>query len=367
MTIKLMLLRPTLGQGGADRVTLTLLQHFDRRVFRPSLVLSSVAGEYVEDVPEDVAVHSLGGRRLWTAWIPLTRLLRREKPDILFSTSSGTNVIAVIAHFLAGSSGRLVLSERNVLMHGGATLKRRLLTWMKQVLYGRADRVTAVSQGVKDDLVSRLGLAAEKVTVVYNPIVSDEMLSKAQEPLDHPWFGDETPVVLGVGRLVHEKGFDILIRAIAEVGKKRPVRLVILGQGELREALQAQIDELGQSERVSLAGFDKNPFKYMAQCDLFVLSSRNEGLPGVLIQAMACGAAVVSTDCPSGPSEIITGGADGVLVPVADVGAMAREFARLLGNAELRQRFGERGRETAERFRVEVVLRNYEAALLGGN
>jgi glycosyltransferase involved in cell wall biosynthesis len=116
-----------------------------------------------------------------------------------------------------------------------------------------------------------------------------------------------------------------------------------------------------------LAGFDKNPFKYMAQCDLFVLSSRNEGLPGVLIQAMACGAAVVSTDCPSGPSEIITVGEDGVLVPVADVGAMAREIERLLGNAELRQRFGERGRETAERFRVEVVLRNYEAALLGGN
>jgi glycosyltransferase involved in cell wall biosynthesis len=367
MSSKLFLLRPTLGQGGADRVTLTLLQHFDRAVLQPSLVVSQVTGEYVEDVPPDVAVHSLGGRRLWTAWIPLTRLLRQQRPDILFSTSGGTNVIAVIAHFLSGSNGRLVLSERNVLMHGEETLKRRFLVWSKRVLYGRADRVTAVSQGVKDDLVNQLGIAEEKVTVVYNPVVTDEMLAMAQEPLDHPWFGDETPVVLGVGRLVHEKGFDILIRAIAEVGKKRPVRLVILGQGELREALLAQIDELGLSERVSLAGFDKNPFKYMAQCDLFVLSSRNEGLPGVLIQARACGAAVVSTDCPSGPSEIITRGEDGVLVPVADVGAMAREIERLLGNAELRQRCGERGRETAERFRVEVVLRNYAAALLGGN
>jgi glycosyltransferase involved in cell wall biosynthesis len=348
-------------------VTLTLLQHFDRAVFEPSLVLSQVTGEFVEDVPPDVAVHSLGGRRLWTAWLPLTRLLRQQRPDILFSTSGGTNVVAVIAHFLSGSNGRLVLSERNVLMHGEATLKRRFLVWSKRVLYGRADRVTAVSQGVKDDLVNQLGIAEEKVTVVYNPVVTDEMLAMAQEPLDHPWFSDDVPVVLGVGRLVLEKGFDVLIRAIAEVREKRPVRLVILGQGELREALQAQIDDLNLTDSVSLAGFDKNPFKYMARCDLFVLSSRHEGLPGVLIQAMACGAAVVSTDCPSGPSEIITPEVDGVLVPVEDVAAMAGLIERLLGDVELRRRFGEKGRETAERFRVEVVLRNYEAALLGGN
>jgi glycosyltransferase involved in cell wall biosynthesis len=300
---------------------------------------------------------------LWTAWLPLVGLLQRERPDILFSTSGGTKVVVVIAHFLAGSRSRLVLSERNVLMHGKATFKRRLLTRVKGMLYGRADQVTAVSQGVKDDLVEQLGLPDEKVTVVYNPVVSDKILALAKESLDHPWFGDEAPVVLGVGRLVYEKGVDVLIEAVARVMEKRPLRLVILGHGELKAALQARIDDLGLTDIVSLAGFDKNPFRYMSRCDLFVLSSRHEGLPGVLIQAMACGAAVVSTDCPSGPSEIITPEVDGVLVPVEDVEAIAGQIERLLGNGELRQRFGEKGRESAKRFGVEVVIERYEEAL----
>ncbi len=364
MTSKLFVLRPTLGQGGADRVTLTLLQQFDRGVFRPSLILSQVTGEYIDDLPDDVAVHSLGGQRLWTSWLPLTGILRQKKPDILFSTSSGTNVIAVIAHLLSGGNGRLVLSERNVLTHGKLTFKRRLLIGMKRLLYRRADQITAVSQGVKEDLVQQLGVSAEKVKVVYNPIVNDEMLALAQAPLDHPWFGGEVPVVLGVGRLVYEKGFDVLIKAIAQVREKRPIRLVILGHGPLKEALHSQIDSLNLANDVSLAGFDKNPFKYMALCTLFVLSSRNEGLPGVLIQSMACGAAVISTDCPSGPSEIITPESDGVLIPVEDVEAMATEIERLLDDQERRRIFSENGRITAERFRVELVLERYVAALV---
>ncbi|MFZ0548536.1 MAG: glycosyltransferase [Candidatus Promineifilaceae bacterium] len=363
MPAKLFLLRPTLGQGGADRVTLTLLQHFDRARFQPALVLSKVSGEYVNDLPPDVPVYSLGGKRLWTAWLPLTSLLRQHKPDILFSTSGGTNVIAVIAHRLSGSNSRLILSERNVLMHGEKTNKRRLLTWVKGLLYGRADQITAVSQGVKDDLVNQLGIASEKVTVVYNPIVTDKMLTLAQEPLDHPWFLEDIPVVLGVGRLVQEKGFDILIRAIAQVREKRPVRLVILGEGELRVELQTLIDSLELPGHIQLVGFDKNPFKYMARCTLFVLSSRYEGLPGALIQSMACGAAVIATDCPAGPSEIITPEVDGILVPVEDVSAMADQITRLLDSPDLRKTFSTNAQKSAVRFRADAVLENYIVAL----
>ena len=365
MASKLFVLRPTLGQGGADRVTLTLLQQFDRRLFRPSLILSQVTGEYIDDLPEDVTVHSLGGKRLFTSWLPLTRLLRQQKPDILFSTSSGTNIIAVIAHMLSGRHGRLVLSERNVLAHGKKSLKRRLLIGLKRLLYGRADQITAVSQGVKDDLVQQLGLEAEKITVVYNPIVNEQMLALAQESLDHPWFEQDIPVVLGIGRLVYEKGFDILFQAIAQVREKRPIKLVILGHGPLEEELQSQIDALSLTDDISLAGFDKNPFKYMARCTVFVLSSRNEGLPGALIQSMACGAAVISTDCPSGPSEIITPESDGVLIPVEDVDVMAAQIERLLDDPERRRTFSENARKSAERFRVEVVLGRYVAALVG--
>jgi glycosyltransferase involved in cell wall biosynthesis len=256
-----------------------------------------------------------------------------------------------------------VLSERGLLIRNRLTWKKKLMLWSKRLLYAQADMITAVSQGVKDDLIEKLHLSADKIMVVYNPIVTSDLPQLADEPVNHPWFAEDVPVILGVGRLVEEKDFPTLIRAFALVRAQRPCRLLILGEGHGREELEHLAQELGIQADVDLPGFDKNPFKYMARCTVFVLSSRFEGLPGVLIQAMACGTAVISTDCPSGPSEIITAGRDGLLVPVADGAALADCLNELLANPQQRAVMGQRARLSAQRFCVQDVLAQYTAAL----
>jgi glycosyltransferase involved in cell wall biosynthesis len=295
----------------------------------------------------------------------LARLLRREQPDILFSPG-GTNVAAVIARALAGVETWVVLSERNILAHSGLTPKRRLMIALQRLLYPRADCLTAVSQGVKADMVEKLGLAAESIQVVYNPIVDDDLPALAGEPVDHPWFVEDVPVILGAGRLVPQKNFQMLIRAFAEVRARRPARLVILGEGPLRAELAALAERLNVAGDVWLAGFDKNPFKYMSKADIFVLSSLHEGLPGVLIQAMACGTAVISTDCPFGPDEIITEpGQNGILISTQDENSLVQSLIDLLDKPEVRVRMGKMGQTSVNRFRMDSVLNIYESTFLG--
>lgn len=365
---RLFILRPTLGQGGADRVTLTLLRRLDRERFAPTLVLMRAEGELLAELPADVPLRSLEARSLWSAWRPLTALLRREAPDILFSTSGGANVAACLAHRLARSRARLVLSERNVLVRDQPRLKRRAMLVAKRRLYPAADAVTTVSRGVRDDLIARLDLAPERVRVVYNPVVTTELGRLAEDRPVHPWLSAPEPLVLAAGRLVGAKGFDTLLEAFARLRRRQRARLLVLGEGPERPALEARIQTLGLEQEVDLPGFVANPFAYMARCTVFVLSSRFEGLPGALIQAMACGAAVVSTDCPAGPAEIVTSGESGLLVPVGDSAALAQAIERLLTDSDLRRRLATRGRREAwRRFQADRVLDRYTAALLGGS
>lgn len=365
--LDLCVVRPTLGQGGADRVTVTLLRHLDRRRFRPRLVLMRRAGELLAEVPDDVEIDDLDGHSLWTAWWPLARRLRRRPPQILYSTSSGANLIAAIAWRLSGRRSRLVLSERTPPSRSRRRgLKHRLQLVLKRWLYPRADCVTAVSKGVAGELISRLGVPAERVRVVYNPVVTPEIDELARAEVEHPWFGGDEPVLLGVGRLIPAKRFDLLIDLLPRIRAARPPRLAILGEGPERRPLERRVAELGLQERVWLPGFEANPFRFMSRCTLFVLCSRHEGLPGALIQAMACGAAVVATDCDHGPAEIVEDGVDGLLVPVDDPGALVAGIERLLDDDGLRQRFGRSGRETARRFSLAAVLGDQVEALLGG-
>jgi glycosyltransferase involved in cell wall biosynthesis len=362
MVCKLFIVRPTLGQGGAERVTLTLLQKLDRTRFDLSLVLLRREGELLADVPPDVTVHVLGARNLWTCWWSLARLLRRERPDVLFSPG-GTNGPAVIARWLAQVPLRLVLSERNILYHSKLTWKRRLMVWTQRLLYPYADELTAVSQGVKQDMVEKLHLPPQRIQVIYNPVVDESLSALAQEPVDHPWFHDDVPIILGVGRLVVQKNFAMLLRAFAQVRVQRPARLLILGEGPLRAELLTQADELQIADDVWLPGFDKNPFKYMARATVFVLSSWHEGLPGALIQAMACGTAVISTDCPAGPHEIITPEQDGILIPVNDVAALVEQINRLLDIPDWRRRLARQGKQSSQRFAVNLVIKQYADAM----
>lgn len=361
----LLIVRPTLTTGGADRVTITLLQSFDRTKVTPSLVLFRREGPYLEDVPEDVPIFSLEASSLWTAWRPLARHIRESSPDILLSTCSGTNVVACIASLLSGQRARLILSERNVLLRDQPFAKKWLMLFAKRLLYRSADAITAVSRGVANDLTEKLSLKPDQISVVYNPIVGAELEVLAAEKLEEPPYDDDTPIVLAAGRLVQAKGFDTLLEAFAEVSRQSTANLVIIGDGPLRNSLVQRANRLGIGTRVFLPGFVRNPFKYMARATVFVLSSRFEGLPGVLIQAMACGAAVVATRCPAGPEEIITHGRDGFLVPVDSSDDMARRLQELLDRPVLRSHFGAAARNRVQAFRTDIVIHNYLQAILG--
>lgn len=356
-----------MGQGGADRVTLSLLRSLEREKFEVTLVLGRAEGVLLSDVPEHVRVVSLDVRSIWRAFLPLARALREIEPDVVFSTSSGTNITAIIARFFVRKRFRLVLSERAVLYHGEKRIKRRLIVFMKRLFYKRADWITTVSEGVKQDLVQLFQLSPDRIQVVYNPVVTPDLFSLMSDPVDHPWFRDSTPIILAAGRLIKDKDFKTLIDAFARVRSRQLARLVILGEGPLEGSLKRRVRGYSLEKDVWFVGFDKNPFRYMARSTVFVLSSRNEGLPGVLIQAMACGAAVIATDCHAGPSEIITPGLDGWLVPVGDYEALAERMAFLLENPEARQRMADTARRTSMRFSEDLVLTNYVDAFIGVN
>ena len=208
------------------------------------------------------------------------------------------------------------------------------------------------------------GVSPEKVRTIYNPVVTEDLAVQAQAPLAHPWFdvdaSERIPVVLAAGRLTGQKDYPTLLRAFKEVRNQRPARLMILGEGQQRSALEALVKDLGIQEDVSLPGFVDNPFAYMARADLFVLSSAWEGLPGVLIQAMACGCPVVSTDCPSGPREILEGGTYGPLVEVGDARGLAEAMLSTLESSVPPPQLKAR----ASDFSVEAISDEYLAALL---
>ena len=221
-----------------------------------------------------------------------------------------------------------------------------------------AAHFVAVSRGVAHNLAATLAVPDADITTIYNPVVTADLSLKIAAPPNHPWLSSDTatPVVLAAGRLSEQKDFSTLIKAFARIAARRTCRLIILGEGQKRKDLEDLILGLGLGDRVSLPGWVENPFAFMARASLFVLSSRFEGLPGVLVQALACGCPSVSTDCPAGPSEILQGGKLGPLVPVGDHVALAKAMEQVLDRPPDRRVLQERGAE----FSVENTVGAYE-------
>jgi glycosyltransferase involved in cell wall biosynthesis len=354
---------PGLCGGGAERAMLKLARGIAERGYAVDLVLARAEGPYLAEVPESVRLVNLKASRVLISLPALVRYLRRERPEALLSVLHA-NVIALWARRLAGVPTRVVVSERNTLSHDARRspdLRVRLEPQLARRFYPWADGIVAVSKGVADDLAQVTGIPRQRIQVIYNPIVTPDMREKAQAPLKHPWFvPGEPPMLLAVGRLTAQKDFPTLIQAFARVRELRPARLLILGEGQERPALEALVRQLGLEQDVSLPGFVVNPYPYMAQASLFVLSSRWEGLPGVLIEALYCGTPLISTDCPSGPREILAGGQYGELVPVGDAAALARAIETTLASKTPHP-----PRESWRPFELEVVVSQYINTLLG--
>ncbi|MCD6679532.1 MAG: glycosyltransferase [Burkholderiaceae bacterium] len=326
---------PSLNGGGAERVMVTLANALADRGHAIDLVLASAHGPFRKDVSPQVRVIDLQAGRVIKSLLPLARYLRRESPVAMLAAQTHANVVTLVARRLARVATRVVVSERSTISVA-CSRARGAAAWLNYALvpslYRTADGICTVSRAASKDLVRFAGLPAARVSTIYNPFDLDRITRLADEPLGDPWLEPgKPPIVLAVGRLAEEKDFPTLIRAFARLRSKRPLRLLILGEGALRPMLEELIARCKlTADDVRMPGFVQNPFAYLARCSVFVLSSRWEGLPGVLIEALACGAPVVSTDCPSGPHEILEGGRWGSLVAVGDPDALAGAIAATL-------------------------------------
>ena len=323
----------TLGGGGAERVMLDIGRSLARRGVTVDLVVIRAEGPYLEIVPREVRLVDLDSRRAATCLVKLLRYLGRERPKTLFATMETAVLVALIAKMSFARGVRVVVRQANTfsITFAHAKFKDRVIMGMVKLLMPLADAVVANSNGAAGDLGRRVPRVSKRVRVVPNPVVTPELAEQAALPVEHPWFGDTgVPVILSAGRLVPLKDHATLLRAFARVVSSQPARLVILGEGPERGNLLRLVEELGIAEQVDLSGFRVNPFAYMSKARLMVHSSKYEGFPNVLVQAMACGTPVVSTDCDHGPREILEGGKWGRLVPVGDAEAMAEAIVETL-------------------------------------
>lgn len=370
---KVALYLPDLGAGGAEHAMVRLGHGLALRGIAVDFVLTKAKGAFLAEVPANACVIDLDAHRVISSLPRLVKYLRHEKPDAMLSIMGHLNIVALWARSIARVSTRLIVSERSTDLDpeadkselpGVAALFSRFYSWaeLKRDFYTWADGIVAVSEGVAEHLSRTAHLPRDRITVIYNPVVSPQLTDQARQALDDPWFApNQPPVVLSVGRLTRAKDYPTLLQAFALLRERCQARLLILGEGEGRAELEQLVRSFGLEQHVRLPGFVDNPYAYMARAAVFVLSSAWEGLPGVLIEAMACGCPVVSTDCPSGPAEILDGGRFGRLVPVGDAPRMAAAIALALDQGR-----GEAtgiAQQRAMEFNVERATSAYHAVL----
>jgi len=345
--------------GGAQRIALNLCTGLSKKGYDVDLLLVEAHGDLLEELPGEVSVVNLDGSRVATSVVALRQYLRERTPDVLYSMMIEVNIAAVVAHQLAGTDTRLVISEHNTPTVSAEGLKDQLTLHLAALTYPRADHVVTVSEGVRNDLLDVVNVPEKDITVIHNPIDVERIRKQATEPVENKWFTDPSiSVVMSAGRHAPQKGFDTLIRAFSHLEDSN-ARLVLLGEGNETESLRTLAMELGIEYQVDFPGFVDNPFKYMAGADVFVLSSWYEGFGNVLIEAMASGCPVVSTDCPSGPSEILEGGTYGPLVPVKDATALSQAIEGVLVDPIDDSVLASRAND----FSIDAVIEKYEAVL----
>ncbi len=304
-------------------------------------------------VASEIRVFNLGSVPKIINAYRLWQYLRQERPTVLLSIGWRANTIAAWCKRFPAVSTRVWGGIQNMIS-AGQQESHYVKRWRKNAgmrwSYRALDGLIAASQGVAEDFVHVTNIPSENIHVIHNPVVNPDLSQRGLNSVNHPWFRPESPpVILGVGRLARQKDFRTLIRAFARVRAERHCRLVILGEGNDRAPLEALAVKLGLKDDIDLPGFVTNPFAYMSKAALFVLSSAWEGFGNVLAEAMALGVPVVSTDCPSGPREILQDGRYGPLVPVGDAGALAKAMIDVLDHPPDRAFL----QSASERFRVD--------------
>lgn len=342
--------------GGAEKAMLFLANDLAQQGYDVDLVLVQAVGPYLDKIDSEVNIVDLQVKRLLFSLPRLIKYLREQRPNVLLSTLGDTNLIALWARWLANVPTRSVLSIQNhvsIAAQNATKFKHKLTPFFASVFYPWADEIVAVSQGVAEDLSHITGVPLHEIKVIYNPIITSDFFEQSLQPVNNPWLMNneqsQYPVILGVGRLEQQKDFHSLILAFSKVRHHYPARLIILGEGGLRASLEELIRQLNLSDCVDLPGFVDNPYSYMKQASVFVLSSIHEGFGNVIGEALATGTPVVSTNCKSGPSEILDEGKYGKLVTVGDVDEMAKAIMLTLENPPSSQILCQRGNQFSVR------------------
>jgi len=360
---RLAILVASLAHGGIGKMRVNLINQFVRQGVQVDLLVADTDSPYMTRLDPAVRVVPLPTTHAVTSIPALVRYLRREAPDVLLTQRIRVNVAALRARWLARSQVPVFVTLNTNLtaqldsMPAGK--RARQLAKLRRY-YPRNDGLIAVSRGVADDAAALIGIEPGRIQPIANPVVTPALFEAARVDPGHAWFDDgDVPVVVSVGRLEPQKDFATLLRAFARLHRDRPARLIILGEGKQRDMLAGLAAQLGIADAVDMPGFVDNPHAYMARASLFVLSSRWEGSPNGLTEAVALGTPVVATDCPNGPSEILEDGRYGELVPVGDAEALAGAIGRTL-DAPLP---AEALRRAGQRYSAESSARHYLATM----
>lgn len=362
MKKKIALYIPTLNGGGAERVMLTLANSLAEKGILIDLVLNKLEGPYIKDISKKVNIVELKTSRAIASIIPLAQYINNNRPDTILSAMNYINVVTIMAKTLSVTNTKVIISEHS---HLSSSLTQRnnafsskVLRFLMKISYPYAEGIVAVSNSVADDLVMQLGISRKRITTIYNPIVSHSMLEKANNVIiNQNLLPSASKIIISVGRLVHEKNFSMLIKAFNKVQKQIDSKLLILGEGYAEAELKLLVEQLNLVDKVKFIGFVDNPYVWMKNADLLVLSSNYEGFGNVLVEAMACGTPVISTNCPGGPYEILEGGKWGELVAVGNDDQLSNAIITSLTNPshissdDLKKR--------ASKFSVENAINKY--------
>lgn len=358
----------SLAGGGAERHILRLLPELQKK-YAVTLALARREGELIDAVPGGVDLVEVGGKRALKAVFPLVKLISEIKPVCVLAVQDHAAVAALVAVKLCGLSNKPkfialvqvdVLSQRKL----SSSIKSRFLFYLSPHLLAASAALIGCSQGVVAGLVKANPYLAGKVHCIYNAAVDAELMRMKDEECPEPWFQDlEIPVIVGCGRLVKQKNFNLLLEAFAAMHNQQGCRLLIIGSGPERDCLETRARKLGVSADFKIVSFTNNPYCYFKRASVFVLSSLWEGFGNVIAEAMACGVPVVATDCPSGPSEIIEDGISGLLVKNASSEELSAAIRRVLEDKALARGLATGGQKRASQFSAEKSAAEYEKVI----
>jgi glycosyltransferase involved in cell wall biosynthesis len=361
--IKILFILDIIGGGGAQRVVTNILKFIDMSIFKVELVVLNMVGDYMDSLPDNIVFHNMKIRRTRYSMISLSRVINKVKPQIIFSTLPEIDSAAYIAVKLSALSPKIVFRSSNFL----STYLVELPVYTRffsLLAYRYADKIISSTEEMRIDMHKNFNIPLSKIKVIPNPIDIEIIEKKSIEPINDPLFQmkslEKYPIIIAMGRLSKQKGFSYLLRAFKIVREKLKARLVILGEGEMKNELENLAKNLNISNDVFFIGFKSNPYKYLSHANLFVLSSLWEGFPNALVEAMVCGTPVISTNCSSGPKEIITSGVNGLLVPTENIDELAKAIFEVLTNKKLSERIAGRAIEKVKRFDVKKIIPEYE-------